>query len=354
MTVVATPAAAAQDAAQPRLDYPAASLRFDWLMTFVCAWFVLGFFVDAYAHRHFLPESFWTPWHGLLYSGFLVASGVTFWAMWRHRSAGRAWRTSLPAGYWSTFVGAGTFAAGGVGDAIWHSVFGIEADVEALFSPSHLMLGIGAAMMAAGPLRAAWRREGGLMRDGWIAALPALLSLTLVFSLLTFFVQYAHPFPEVWATVSPDADGSDVWMSQAIGSLGILVHAAIFAGVVLVALRRWSLPPGSLTLVVGLNGLLMAVLEDEYRMIAVALAAGVCADVLYAALRPAPDRPGRLRAFAFALPVTLFTIYHLVLMATEGMGWSIHLWTGSAAMAGLVGVLLSFLITGFDATASEA
>jgi hypothetical protein len=38
----------------------------------------------------------------------------------------------------------------------WHLVFGIETDVAALLSPTHLLLATGAALIVAGPLRAAW------------------------------------------------------------------------------------------------------------------------------------------------------------------------------------------------------
>ena len=34
------------------------------------------------------------------------------------------------------------------------------------------------------------------------------------------------------------------------------------------------------------------------------------------------------------------------MILTEGMGWTVHLWTGTAVMAGLAGVLVSFLVTG--------
>src|SRR6266702_774121 len=38
---------------------------------------------------------------------------------------------------------------------LWHIAFGVEADVESLISPSHLVLAVGSTLMLTGPLRAA-------------------------------------------------------------------------------------------------------------------------------------------------------------------------------------------------------
>jgi hypothetical protein len=36
--------------------------------------------------------------------------------------------------------------------------------------------------------------------------------------------------------------------------------------------------------------------------------------------------------------------YFVVMMLTQGIGWSVHLWTGSIVLAGVTGLLLSYLI----------
>jgi len=59
----------------------------------------------------------------------------------RNHASGRPWSRALPAGYGLSLLGVLIFAAGGIGDMIWHVLFGIEADVEALLSPTHLLLG---------------------------------------------------------------------------------------------------------------------------------------------------------------------------------------------------------------------
>ena len=44
------------------------------LMIFAMLWMFIGAWVDASAHRYVIDEleSFFTPWHGILYSGFGV------------------------------------------------------------------------------------------------------------------------------------------------------------------------------------------------------------------------------------------------------------------------------------------
>lgn len=49
-------------------------MRFDRVMLACCAWLVSGLFIDGWVHFHLVSatETFFTPWHALLYSGFLA------------------------------------------------------------------------------------------------------------------------------------------------------------------------------------------------------------------------------------------------------------------------------------------
>lgn len=642
--------------------------RLDVSQALLGLWFTVGMFVDAWAHHRGLPEDFWTPWHGLLYSGYLVVALDLLWALRQGVAAGRPWRRALPAAYRPSLAGAAVFALGGVGDAVWHTLFGVEADVDAIFSPSHLALSIGAMLLLAGPLRAAWRRGGSLRQAGWGRAWPAILSLTYSLLLLHFFLQFAHPYVEAWPAVQPRQDrrvgrlyladetgrgarlldspgldaqmpevdpegrslvfsatvadvddaadpadgdhhgpraalyrldlrdlgappvplladeeadlfqpalspdgrrlaylradehesalwlagadgdgaeplelpaaeggldleaprgpawspdgrrlafsarvegqsevfaydleaeelvrltedaaedrhpawspdgsrlafasdrsgegfqlyrmdaeggpagrlsdaawllaaaeaagrpnrearvsrwprlgGAEAWaprwspdgerllaitnaagepdlllldvadgearllegapgleelggrwlpraegivyqaapggpsigyMSQAIGSLGQLSTALALAGVLLFALARWpwpGLPGGAVALVMGLNAAAMAPLEEEWRMLGAGLVSALLLEALHRWLRPDPAAVRRFRLFAFLAPCLYLLVANLAVLLTEGMGWTVHLWTGTAVMAGLGGVLLSFLVTG--------
>ncbi len=84
-------------------------------------------------------------------------------------------------------------------------------------------------------------------------------------------------------------------------------------------------------------------LSTNFSDTPVAILAGIAADLLLRQLKPSQGRPGALRVFAFAVPVILYLLYFLDLVLTTGIPWSIHLWLGSTIMAGIVGILLSYL-----------
>src|SRR5207244_10741815 len=86
----------------------------------------------------------------------------------------RGWAV-LPAGYQGALLGAAIFLLGGAADMGWHTFFGFERSMDALMSPTHLILAGGIGLIVSGPLRAAWRRPAG--ERGWAALLPVLLSL---------------------------------------------------------------------------------------------------------------------------------------------------------------------------------
>ncbi len=422
-----------------RGDQPVAGVGFDWVVVALSAWFVVGAYLDGWAHLH-VPhlESFFTPWHAVLYSGFLAVAGLLVVTVARNYASGyRGWR-AMPAGYEQSLLGVAIFAVGGLSDMIWHLLFGIEADLEALLSPTHLVLALGAGLIVTGPLRSGWRRSETEVRT-WAAGVPMLLALTLLLSLWTFFTQYVHPFGATLAATayrpstsyvipvnlylkdgqllvaspapgmpaaragifpgdrivkidgrSPDgmtaqemgallrgARGTVVRLSliraaqilevavprevpivddigfyrQALGVAGILLQTAFLMGVVLLAVRRWPLPPGSLTLIFGLNAALMTSMRDRflstgpYSLIAAAALGGLAGDLLLRQLRPSVTRPAAFRLFAFAVPSILYGWYFLALRLTGGgMWWSVHFWTGAIALAGVVGWLLSYLL----------
>jgi uncharacterized membrane protein YhhN len=112
-------------------------------------------------------------------------------------------------------------------------------------------------------------------------------------------------------------------------------------------LRGWrgaTLPVGSLTLILTLNAALMSVLQDQYRLIPAAIVAGLLGDLVLWRVRPSLQRPASVRLFAFFVPVIFYSCYMLTLQLTGGIGWSIHLWLGTIVVAGIVGLLLSYLV----------
>ena len=69
-------------AATPRL-----SAKEDLLTVAFTGWPIIGLFVDGWAHNNDKPETFFTPWHGLFYSGFVATA---LWMGSRYLRHGRA------------------------------------------------------------------------------------------------------------------------------------------------------------------------------------------------------------------------------------------------------------------------
>jgi len=295
-----------------------------------------GAYLDAWAHRHLAGlETFFTPWHGVLYSGiFAILSFLGARAL-RNQARGYRLDQALPAGYNLSLIGAALFGIAGVIDMIWHLRFGIEVNLAALISPPHLLLMLAGTLVVAGPLRAAWRRPVG--KAPW----TAVISASLLLSMLTFFNQFDEPLVNPYAATS--ATPSTGAYLQQLGILGIMVQTALLTGIVLYLLSRFTLPFGSLTLLVGLNGALLGSLEQNFDLIPVAIIGGLIADLVMVWLRPGPQRVVALRVGAFLGPVGVSALYLLFLELTRGIDWPITLWLGSIAVSGAIGVLLSYL-----------
>ncbi len=314
---------------------------FDWGMTLCSFWMVLGLYLDGWAHRHLQDlDTFFTPWHGVLYSGFLACAVLLVWRRFRTPASGGARYGALPPGYGLSFLGVVVFTLGGVGDLIWHTLLGVEADLDALLSPTHLALAAGGVFIISGPFRAEWRRQPRSALT-FIQAVPMLISLTLVVSVLAFFTQFAHPLVHLWSAGPPP---SHPFMPQALGIASILLQTALLAGAILLAVRRWILPFGSLSLVMALIAALVGGLENHLDFAWLGLISGLIADALLWRLKPSVSRPTAFRMFACLVPSVFYALYFAALAMAAGVWWSVPMWAGSIVLAGAVGWLLSLLI----------
>jgi hypothetical protein len=143
--------------ASPRRD---GRRRLTWgeclLSDLFALWVIVGLFVDGWAHNHQKPETAFTPWHGILYSGFLVSAWWALRVARRDRRTGESMWRSAPVGHSLVLVGVIVFAIGGTSDLVWHAVFGVEASLAALLSPTHLLMLAGALLVMTGPFRSGW------------------------------------------------------------------------------------------------------------------------------------------------------------------------------------------------------
>lgn len=295
------------------------------------AWAVTGLALDGRAHQDNAVESFFTPWHGILYSAIAASAVWTWWLVARRPSG-------PPTGFAVTVAGVGLLAAGGPADLLWHELFGLEADVEALLSPTHLMLMTGGIMLLSAPLRAAWHARAG-SAVGERPPLAAVVSLALVAGVIAFFFQYASPFHE---TAAYAGNGH---AEQELGLVAIALTNLILVAPLALLLRIGRLPVGAATIVFTVAAGVVAVSSDfeAWAAFAGAVAGGVAVDALGVVLRPGPDRPRQAFAFAVAAPLVLWSAVLAAMGLDGGMAWPVELWSGSILLAAGAGALLAVL-----------
>ncbi len=345
---IAAPAGQARQTNLP--GYPPSTLAFDGLIALLALWIAAGLYLDGWYHNTFQDsvETFMTPWHAVLYSGVLAAGTVLLVAYVRNFRRGYHWRRALPPSYLAALIGFELFALSGLVDMAWHNVFGFEFDVEALLSPPHLALAASMLPLVSAPFRMAWDRPRAAQREGWRTLLPALVSLLLMLSIFTFFTQFANAYthPNVYSSASPGTNG---FYREVTGIASSLIPAGLSIAFVLLALRRWALPPGSLALLLTANAaamyaLSMAYSGEHWPVLLAALGGGLAAEALYHTLRPSPLRVTALRVFALAVPFVMTGLFFVTLLLTDRLVWRVHLWLGTAVLAGVVGLGLSYLL----------
>jgi len=321
----------------------------DFLTMAFGLWMLIGLMVDANSHSTDPGlESFWTSSHALFYSGFTAtAAWVVRLCLMRRRSSGGIldW---APLGYRLSLIGVGLFALGGIGDSIWHTLLGVETGVDALLSPTHLLLFVGMLAIVSGPFRAAWNDSSGESEPGFKAFAPTLMSMTFSVTLVAFFFEY------VWLPILEDVPGipfnantSQGTLVAALGIAGAVITTIVLMTGPIVASRRWHLPFGSVTTVFLVTNALLAFAFDESSIgLFPAVAAGLLADI--ALTRRAPRH-----VFLIAPPAVLWLgFYYLVTQTERGLQWPPEVWGGSIVFAILATLSIDQLISSGEFLAS--
>jgi len=313
-------------------------------------WLLIGTYVDGWAHNNLRNlETFFTPWHAILYSGFAACAVWIAALTWRRHTPGSRWTEAVPAGYGAAAAGVVLFLVSGVGDFTWHSVLGIEQNISALFSPSHLGLATGGFLILGAPFSAAWKAP----ERPWRQLVPAVVSAMLAgmvaaFILQEFAVFARHGLIQTYTTAagaqpavtSPTSSGIMISLATFLVSTVVL-----FVPILLLSLR-WRLPaalPAAMTLVPSVALQVMVALRDAW-LVPVALAGAVLVGLVWAALRPAPDRPGRLMAAAGLCPVVFWAPYFAGAALRDGsLSFSPEIWSGTLVWAGIAMLALAAL-----------
>ncbi len=310
---------------------------------------IFGLFIDGWAHNHNrVDDSFFTPWHALLYSAYGIAALSLIALHFRNVGNGFHWRRALPAGYMPALAGALFFAIGGLGDMFWHGLFGIEEGTEALLSPTHLWLAASGLLIISGPIRALWQRQS---QETWRDLLPAIVALSLVVSVFTFFTAFSAVTGRMSILTGPRPDDHN--FHDVYGVMALVLHSNILLGVALFSARRWRLPFGAFTLIFAVNALLMTWLHlranAEFLFVVNAAVAGLLCDWLLN--RQILKSTLGLRLFSFLLPI-VFCLGALLVIQTlgesawgnGGLWWEVHMWLGAPTLAGAFGYGISLLL----------
>ena len=310
-----------------------AGSRFPWLVTLGSTWILVGLFLDGWFHIHRGEESFFTPWHAVLYSGVGATALVH---VFQHRRAG-----GLPPGYGLSLMAAAVIGAAGFVDMVWHTVFGIEADLEALLSPPHLLLITAGTLAFAGPLRAALL-AGRDVRGG----LPTAFSAAYVLTGLAFFTQYANPLTHLYPVQGWDVEAARVTsqvlpeatleLREVVGVAGVVLFAAMLGGAVAVLRQATALVPGSVLVVVLVPAVFLSTLRGTMFLLPGVLLAALVTEL---AARRLPAAP--LAALAGGL---LITSWVLTLAVAHELAWSLELLTGSIGSAAAAAYLAGWLV----------
>jgi hypothetical protein len=323
---------------------PRARFGDDLAAALLGTWVVGGLFLDGWAHVN-QPglETFFSPWHGVFYAGFIVSTVVLARLVTRHQR-GRFDPALVPAGYGLGLIGAALFVVGGFADGMWHTLFGIEVGVAALLSPSHLLLLVGGLLMVTSPVRSAWSSPDLPARTSAGRLFPALWATTLTTAVVLFFFQYLSAF----VTRAPSAaavEGPEGLLTTIAGVASVLVTNLIVIAPVLLLARRWRLPFGTVTLLATTGAAAMTSIRELTlgALVPAMLVGGLAADLLLARLRPGPDRPGAFRAAAALVPPILWGAWMAAYAAVYGIAWPPELWAGVLGMAALSGLGLSLL-----------
>jgi hypothetical protein len=135
-------------------------------------------------------------------------------------------------------------------------------------------------------------------------------------------------------------------LNQSVASFLILSVALVAP--VLLLVRRWTPPPGAVTVMFGLYGL-VASIPTEFRdveLVGGLVVAGAVIDLAIARLRPAlPARPWQFRTLGGVVPPLAIGCYLLALeVLGSGLAWEMSVWLGVMITAAIIGFGLACLM----------
>lgn len=325
--------------ASPSITKPLiGGIFFDVVFLIVSIWLIGGTYADAWAHNHLKLDTFFTPWHGILYTGVLAVALTLATTVVLNRRRGASWQEAIPAGYDLSLVAIFAMFFVGVGDGIWHTLFGIEMNTDAMMSPTHLAAVVCITLAISGPYRAMYRRAH--QPSGSLDTLLLGLALALLLGEITNYTQEFHPYTSFWPLTAP----RNLSLEQAFAIVSFVFQAIVVTGLALYSIRRWRLGLGFFTLVMTLVAIPLSLMHDHSIVILIAFLGGMISDAAYFFLKPSLARQTQFRVFSVILSAGVYVVYMGAMVMIGGVVWSVHMVIGSIVATALAGWLLSYLV----------
>jgi hypothetical protein len=358
---------------------PVTTWREDMITMAIGIWPITAMFFDGRGHNNKTgQESFFSLAHLFLYAGLTVL-GIWIGVLVT-RYQGLQFRKSLlpdlkliPVGYGVAIIGLLTLGIGGPTDFAWHSAYGFEVGVDAIYSPPHLALFFGGLLVTTTGIRSMWAKQD--ISLNLTKAAPVLVSSILFIGVAGFITMYLSAF---MTNVSPTSDfvadyqarfkddftdqtislnagltgyGDDQWpyyyYAASHGMASMIVTTLVLIGPILLLLRRWALPFGAVTAIYVGYGLLVNIMT-EYRdivLIIPLIVTGLVIDGIQNRFA-SPDRLslGGIRTVGPVAALALWVSYYGVLALDKGIGWEPTLWVGALIVGTMTGFAGAFLV----------
>jgi hypothetical protein len=337
---------------------PPRSRELDLTVAIVGLWFAAGLIFDSWAHLQIGVESFFTPYHAIFYSAMVAGAAALAFAALKNRAAGFGFSRLLPLPYRRALLGVPIFVIGGLGDFVWHTIFSTETRIEAVISPTHVVIGLGVVVFVSGPIASALSVRTRLLALS--DQLPLVFALATVMEFVHLGTSYAFDpaaarnfAPPLALATSPDYfTATTIGLYKAgSGLLVVILQASIVSAFAAWLLARFRLAFGAFMLLFVLGeGFLAAALSNQTPLLivhlAMAVGAGLSADcaALYVRRRGTGALP--LRYVTGLVALAYCSVYFVVGIALQGTWWDWNLILGSTCYASLAGFAIGMLAQG--------
>lgn len=306
-----------------------------WLVALMVANTVaaVGLFGDIARHVSLVAvltgDDFLSGWHLVLYGG--VTGVAVVLGLMALRFGPRAPLERLGA----ACAGLAVLTVGGVTDAVWHELFGVEAALQALVSPPHLLILLGLVLLMVAPI-AALAEGPDRPLDRPRSAILAL-SVTSLLLVVSLFTGYLTPLIggqqfQAGAYVEPII-GTSLLDYDTTRSLGVALWFSAAVSLLVVVVRGRTAPVGGTwTLAFGLlaTAPLVATGSEALPISAALVTYGILSDLTGTRRRPHPLGTGLATA-------SLWAVLFAILAAQGDLVWIRELWAGVIMTGGLTG-----------------